>query len=56
MTSRRAPSTQLALTCEGMAPDEITVDNIEDVFDLWVDRIEDLNAAIAAHNDRESLL
>lgn len=40
---------QLGFTCEGMAPDTIDETNIEAVFALWADRIEDLNRAIADH-------
>lgn len=45
----RAP-VQLAMTCEGMTPDVVTEENIGDVFALWVERVDDLNRAIEAHN------
>lgn len=40
---------QGALVCEGMTPDVVDEHNIGDVFDLWVERVADVNAAIAAH-------
>lgn len=54
MSARRAPSAQGALVCEGLEPDVTTEQNISDVFALWVERIADLNAAIAAHNEQEN--
>jgi hypothetical protein len=41
---------QLALCCEGLVPEQVSEENIGDVFALWVERVADLNAAIDAHN------
>jgi len=49
--SRRRTDDQLSLVCEGLMPDETPAEEqMADVFAVWVERIAELNAAIAEHD------